>query len=351
MLALFDIALYLLFPATSLWLARTYRWARAIGPVSLCYLVGMAYANQPLLAVHRGLAESASVVSVGLAIPLLLFSMDVVRWVRLARDTLVSFSLAVLAVFVVTVAAGWAGRQLLPDSPAVAGMLAGVYTGGTPNLGAVGIALGSSFELISNTNAADLFLSAIYAFFLFTAAQRVFGRVLRPYRRFVAGGEAGDTTPPAAAPDRPAPWRHGVGLLLALAILAVGGAIHRTVPAAYNNLAAAILAITSFAVLASLSPKVRALPGTTALGQYALLSFCLSTGALADFRTLLTTNLPIFFFVVVVIHGCIALHLALAALCRIDVDTMIITSTAAIFSPAFVPPVADALKNRDVVIG
>jgi uncharacterized membrane protein len=35
---------------------------------------------------------------------------------------------------------------------------------------------------------------------------------------------------------------------------------------------------------------------------------------------------------------------------RIDADTVIITSTAMIYSPPFVPVVAAALKNRDVII-
>ena len=35
---------------------------------------------------------------------------------------------------------------------------------------------------------------------------------------------------------------------------------------------------------------------------------------------------------------------------RVDVDTAIITSTAAVFGPPFVPPIADALDNKGVLL-
>ena len=44
------------------------------------------------------------------------------------------------------------------------------------------------------------------------------------------------------------------------------------------------------------------------------------------------------------------LHTALAALFRIDADTVIITSVAGICSPPLVPMVATALKNKEIVL-
>ncbi|MEZ4685529.1 MAG: DUF819 family protein [Bacteroidia bacterium] len=43
------------------------------------------------------------------------------------------------------------------------------------------------------------------------------------------------------------------------------------------------------------------------------------------------------------------LHLLWAKLFRIDADTFIITSVAAICSPLFVPPVARALGNKAII--
>jgi uncharacterized membrane protein len=44
------------------------------------------------------------------------------------------------------------------------------------------------------------------------------------------------------------------------------------------------------------------------------------------------------------------MHFALAALFRIDADTALITSTATIFGPPFIGPVARALRNRELMV-
>ena len=40
----------------------------------------------------------------------------------------------------------------------------------------------------------------------------------------------------------------------------------------------------------------------------------------------------------------------LARLCRIDYHTTMITSTAGVFGPAFIIPVAKALKNDEIIL-
>ena len=48
--------------------------------------------------------------------------------------------------------------------------------------------------------------------------------------------------------------------------------------------------------------------------------------------------------------GSLFLHILLAMIFRIDADNFLITSAAYIFSPPFVPLMANALKNRDVIV-
>jgi uncharacterized membrane protein len=50
------------------------------------------------------------------------------------------------------------------------------------------------------------------------------------------------------------------------------------------------------------------------------------------------------------IYGSVALHLFFCWLFRVDVDTAIISSGAAIMSPPLLGPVADAIGNRQVLI-
>jgi uncharacterized membrane protein len=45
------------------------------------------------------------------------------------------------------------------------------------------------------------------------------------------------------------------------------------------------------------------------------------------------------------------IHALLAKIFKVDADTLIITSTALICSPAFVPMMAGSLNNRSIILG
>ncbi|MGQ3012939.1 MAG: hypothetical protein ACT6QS_04500, partial [Flavobacteriales bacterium] len=55
-------------------------------------------------------------------------------------------------------------------------------------------------------------------------------------------------------------------------------------------------------------------------------------------------------FMAFVMFGSMAMHLLLSFLFRIDKDTHIITSTAGIMSPPFIPGVVKALGNHSVLL-
>ena len=48
--------------------------------------------------------------------------------------------------------------------------------------------------------------------------------------------------------------------------------------------------------------------------------------------------------------GSVMLHMLLGWIFRVDADTLLVTSTAAIYGPPFVPPLCEALKNRHLLI-
>jgi len=85
-------------------------------------------------------------------------------------------------------------------------------------------------------------------------------------------------------------------------------------------------------------------------GNYFILIFCLVVSSMADFNRLVSTAPIMIVYVTFTVFACLALHAALAALFKIDADTVIITSVAGICSPPLVPMVAAALKNKEVVL-
>jgi uncharacterized membrane protein len=58
----------------------------------------------------------------------------------------------------------------------------------------------------------------------------------------------------------------------------------------------------------------------------------------------------LFWFVASVIAGTFIFHVLLSAMFKIDTDTTIITATALICSPPFVPVIAGVLKNKQIII-
>jgi uncharacterized membrane protein len=210
-------------------------------------------------------------------------------------------------------------------------------------MSAIGLALGAHEETFVLLNAADVVAGGAYLLFLVSVAQRVALWVLPP---FPAPPEPVELAKPAADPKS----RRDMAVAFALAVLIVGVSVLSSI-ALFGKLEPpfVLLAITSLGIAASLSVRIRALKGSYEVGEYALLSFCVAVGSLADVRLLTGKSPTLMLFVFGVMTASIVLHVALCAAFRLDADTTLITSTATIFGPAFIGPVATALKNRRLV--
>ncbi|MFP2905600.1 DUF819 family protein [Pyxidicoccus sp. 3LFB2] len=337
-------------PALILLAARHLKPVAWVGPVVLCYAAGILLGNLPGLALQPGVSLSVSEAAVPLAIPLLLFATDMPRWMRLARTTLLSFVLACVASMVSAAVVGRAFADRSDEWWKMAGMLAGVYTGGTANMNAVGMALQVREETFVLLNTADIVCGAAYFLFLVTVAQRLVSAFLPRFPN-PTGWHEGKESEDARAPFFTRARVGGMALSLLLAVAVCGVSAGGTLGVMGRlDVTVVLLLITSLSLAASFLPAVRRLPGSSALGDYALLVFCVAVGSLADASKLGEASLFVFAFCFCVQTLAVALHLGLAALFRIDADTVLITSTATIFGPAFIGPVARALRNRELMV-
>jgi len=333
------VPLFLGVPFVASALEARLRVARALGSVLICYAAGLLVALW--VPVNPAVASGVATVAVALAIPLLLFSLDLAGWWRLAGRTVLSFGLAVVSVAAAGMVAHGLFRDRVENSAAAIGMLMGVYTGGTPNMAAIGVALHVPPETFLVLNAADIVVSSLYLAFLLSLAPRWYAGLLRPFR---AGA---DERPDETAPSEASLQSRVVAL--AGGIVAAGVGVGPLAGEDYRE-ATTILVISTLAVAASLSARVRSLPGTFELGHYFLLVFCVAIGSSADFAALAAGGAGFFAMTAVVLVTAAILHLVLAIAFRIDRDTLIITNTASIFGPAFVGPVALAIRNRRVIL-
>ncbi len=343
-LAVLQIAIAIGVPVLTLWLEPKSKVIRFLSPVVICYVVGMLFGNQPWVHFSNQVSLITSDVTVAMAIPLLLFSVDIIAWMRLAKNTVLSFFLCMVSVMVVGAIAHFIFGPKLDESAEIAGMLAGVYTGGTPNMAAVATALNVKSETFILLNAADMVASFGYLLFILTVAGRLLSKLVPPTPRDDQSEEKDD----GLHSGIPAMKVIMYSLLLTGAIVGVAVAMASLFSESVAQ-AVAILVITSLAIVASTLRRVRALKGTHEMGQFLLLVFCVAMGFTTNFGELFSSTMTTFLFVLFVLFGSVLLHFSLAVAMRIDRDTIIITSTAAIFGPHMVGPVALSLKNKQIL--
>jgi len=343
------VAFSLAIPVIVLRLSRRYTIIRKLSPVVVCYLIGMIPGNMPGVTIDAKLALTVSGVAVAMAIPLLLFSVNFVAWFRLAGPTLLAFTFACIAPAVAATIGHFLFRDHLAETAKMAGMLVGVYIGGTGNMNAVGMVVGAKPSTFMTLNTADMLNSLLYLTFLLTLAGPLYSRFMRPYPYPEGAGPTADASWDPYRAELP-PWRKLVpSILLALAIVAVCGGLSGYLPANSRD-AITILAVTTLAVGASFLPAVQKWPGTEKMGQFLMLVFFVCIGLISDLRQLVTASPMVFLFDIFVLSSTVLIQLILCWACRIDRDTTIITSVAAVFSPPFIGPVALALRNREILV-
>ena len=103
-------------------------------------------------------------------------------------------------------------------------------------------------------------------------------------------------------------------------------------------------------MLLSLHPRVRSLTLSYRMGMYLIYVFCLAVASLVRFDELANMDMVVAVFLVVVVFAGLALHALLCRIARVDGDTFMITSVAAVASPPFVPLMARALNNPGAIL-
>ncbi len=296
-------------------------------------------------------------VIVPLSFPLLLFSLNIKRWLKFARDGFISMILALIAVIVIVSSGYLLFRKVVPDSWKVAGMLVGVYTGGTPNLVSLKVALGVDPNLFVMTSTYDMIVGAITLIFFITIGPRFFRAILPPFKHQENSKVTDDVIEEAESfEDFSGMFKKGhiLSLLkalgLALIIFAASFGISLLLPK-ISQMVVVILSITTLGILASLINSINKIEKTFQLGMYFILVFSFIVASMADLSVVFSIGfLGLFAYISYAYFGTLLLHLLLSKIFKVNADDFLITTTAFVFSPPFVPVVAGALKNKEVII-
>lgn len=364
------LAFYLLVPALVVKLCRKVKFFGKVGAILTLYFLGVLLGNLFIFRID-GLGEilfplqNAMVsVAIPLAIPLILFACDFKHWP--AGKAMVALVIGLVSVFAVSALGYWMFKDYLgEEGKAIAGMAVGVYTGGTPNLASIKMMLGAREDTYVMLNTFDMLASFIYLIFLLAIGIRLIREWLpaakerRQERRGKGPKEPkGKVSKMAQSEDEM--YRdiftkaHFVPTLcaLGLSVLIVGISLGLSyLISGKVNMIVLILSLTTLAIGASFIPKVRTWTKSYDAGMYLVLIFSLVVSSMVDIATIdMKAGLYMFLYISFIIFLSLGLQLLLGKLLKIDADTTIITSVAMINSPLFVPMIADAMKNRKIIL-
>jgi uncharacterized membrane protein len=389
------ILLYFSFPLVIIYMCKRWSFLKKIGSIVLAYGFGLIFGSTGILphgsdAYHLALQgrpsipnqEVETLVSAGtltendalvnsitsaqdklysvvviLAFPLLLFSLNIKKWLKYAKDGFISMILAFISILVILITGYFIFRDIVPDSWQVAGMLVGLYTGGSANLVSLKVALGIDPTLFVMTNTYDVIMGAITIIFFITAGPRVFRAILPPFKHYGQRVSPEEAIAEAASfEDFSGMFKKGTLLPLVMAlgvsallfIMSLG--VSFLLPGIPQTVVV-ILSITTLSVLASLINRINSIKKTFQLGMYFILVFSFTVASMADLGVIFSIGyLGLFVYVIYAYAGSLILHLILSKIFKVNADDYMITTTAFVFSPPFVPVVAGALKNKDVII-
>ncbi|MFA6127685.1 MAG: DUF819 family protein [Bacteroidales bacterium] len=305
--------------------------------------------------------DNITTITILLAFPLLLFSLNMKRWLKYAKKGFLSVILALVAGIVMVTAGYFIWKNAFPDTWKLAGMFEGIYTGGTPNFAALKLMLNVDADRFVVLNTYDIIVGAFLVVFFITLAPRIFRAILPKFdekdgasmdHELVEKEIVGlDNFSGMLKKGTILPLLKAFGL--SLIITGIGVGLSFLVPPEYMPYknAVAVLSITTLGIIASLFRGINRIEKTFQLGMYLILVFSLTVATMANLTTMFGKGtLDLILFISWCYFGSLFLHIILAKIFRIDADNFLITSTAFIFSPPFVPLVANALKNKDVIV-
>ena len=372
-------------PAFILWLTKKVKFLNFIGAIALCYALGIVISVIPI-PIDKGTTEMIASIFVAIAIPLILFSFDIVSVRYLAKKTIISFALVIASAAIISVAAFFiANAAGLESASQLSGMTTGLYTGGTPNLIAIGSSLLSSENkdnVIAAAQLSDFFVGGVYFLLILTVVKPIYRKILgdKTQKKAVAVDEVGaelsyeqDTTAVADNKETLAEKsateqntageydyksiprdKKSIGKLigvigLAIGCLAVGAGLELLINGSLDGSLYIILAVSILGVAFSFIKPIRRVKGSYQIGQYLILIFSLGLSMSIDIYQLAVEILPTLLFFACSQVAVILLHLLLCKIFKIDAGTALITSTAGIYGPPFIAPVANAYGDRELI--
>lgn len=272
-----------------------------------------------------------------------------------------SFLSLIISAIVVSAIAFYIYGRTIDHGAELSGMAIGLYTGGTPNLNALGNVFGLEGTIIGIANLSDMIIGAVFYMFLlflckpllskflrksdhdiyltqtsnikntdeldveiFKVTKKLFNRFLLAFGIAVIGA--------------------GLGFLLFLILGSVDGTmIDLLVPTM-------MITVTVLGIVFSFNKKIRETQGMNVAGQYFILVFSFALASSLDFSRMQGLFVDILILYGSITVGVLIVHTIISKFMDIDVDCTMTTLTAGLYGPAFVPAITKQIKNDDLTV-
>jgi uncharacterized membrane protein len=339
---------------------------KKVGTVIMAYAVGIILALCGLIPTGeaagaeqmKSISDMLMNITVPLAIPLMLFNSDFKLWVKSLPKTFIVLMGGLVAI-VTSVILGYfvfrnAGIKEFGD---VAAMMTGIYTGGTMNFSALGLALHVDETIMSIALTFEMIVTFPLIMFFVAGGYKLFRKLL-PYKE-KENSQSDDSEYADVKDDSFEEYKgmfsKGVfgkmllGLLLSVLMLAVGAGLSLLITGKLNELVI-ILTITTLAIAASFVPWIRNLPKTFELGMFFILIFSVVVASKFDIYSIDSSALAVMGFIAFIMLVALVIHLIICRFFKVEGDLFVVGQVGLLCSPPFIPPVVGAMGNRKVLI-
>lgn len=343
-----------------------FKLTKFIGTIGMAYLLGIITAlliyglNKVGVSItlNVDLGEISSFVTIAIAIPLLLFSANLIEVKKLSSTVLKSFLSLIISATLVTAIVFYVYGNSVEYGAELSGMAIGLYTGGTPNLNAIGNIFKLPGTIIATANLSDMIIGAVFYIFLLLFSKPLLKKIL-PFDQEEYMKEESQIKNIDAVEVQTFKISKrllgviGVAFVMALISAVVGvliwillGSVDGTM---FDILVPTLMVgVTVFGIAGSFSKKIRETNGMNVVGQYFILVFSYALASSMNFNEMQDAFGSILVLYGVITVAVFIVHTIISRFMKINADCTIVTLTAGLYGPAFVPAITNQIKNDDL---
>lgn len=363
---IFITTIYLIFPIVIVSIFHKWKFFQKIGTVIMSYFVGLLMSLTGMVAFEIGSAEFVTLstiqkwimnLTVPLAIPLMLFGSDFKLWSKSLPKTMITLAGGIISIVIAIVLAFFVFQDKgITDLANVSSMMVGIYTGGSMNFFALASILHVNSNIVTLVYTFEMLVTFPLILFIVAGGYKLFRRLLPFSNKIQIKSEEKDVTTIDCGEENYANMLNKnifpktmFAFLLSIVFLLIGVCLSIYLTGKLSELII-IMTVTTLAIVASCSKKIRNLPKTFELGMLLILIFSIVVASQFDITALNTSAFTLLCFILFIMLTAVVLHILFCRFVKIDGDLFTVSNIALLCSPPFVPPVVGAMGNKKVLI-